>query len=253
LAKGWRLILEDGADDPVLGYALDTAIAEHVARGDAPPTLRIWRPGQCLALGRFDIRLPRYAEAVAHLQARGIVVLRRQSGGQAVWQDENFVNVSVIAPQEKRLGIPEAYRAHLAGVQRGLSLLGVETGFRRVEGAFCDGPYDLAVGERKLMGTAQVQKRGVVVVHGTMPVWGGLEEMIHWVSAFYSRAGRPVRLREGTMITLREACGREIVWHELQEALAEGHRQALRPLAPQKINPAERARAEELRSALLPI
>ena len=252
LGKDWRLILEDCAKDPVLGYALDTAIAERVGEGTSPPTVRIWRPGRCLALGRFDVRLPRYREAVSHLRSQGIVVLRRQSGGQAVWQDPHFVNVSVIAPQEKRLGIPEAYRIYLAGVQKGLSLLGVETAFRHVEGAFCGGPDDLAVGGRKLLGTAQIQKRGMVVVHGTMPVWGGLPEMIHWVSAFYARAGRSVRLREEAMVTLAELLDREIAWEELEEGLVEGHRKALGPLVPQAVSTEERARAEALRKTLAP-
>jgi len=252
LTKSWRLLLEDGADDPVLGYALDTAIAEHVAQGRVPPTLRIWRPGRCLALGRFDVRLPRYAEAVAHLQSQGLAVVRRQSGGQAVWQDENFLNVSVIAPQEKRLGIPEAYRTYLEGVRKGLSLLGVKTEFRHVEGAFCDGPYDLAVNGKKLMGTAQIQKRGVVVVHGTMPVWGGIPEMIRWVSRFYAQAGRPVLLRNETMISLVERLDRDLPLEELQESLVEGHRQALGALIPGEVLSAERARAEELRGTLLP-
>ena len=251
----WRLSRAQYPEDPALNYAVDLAIAEHVAQGSAPPTLRVWHPGRCLALGRLDARLPRYSEAIAHLQAQGIVVVRRSSGGQAVWQDENFVNVSVIAPRERRLGVPEAYRTYLAGVRRGLALLGVETEFRHVEGAFCDGPYDLALRGKKLMGTAQIQKRGVVVVHGTMPVWGGLKEMIRWVSEFYARAGRPVRLREGTMVTLSEALGQKrgqkIAWRELEEALAEGHRQTLGPLEPQALSPSEGTRAEELRSAFL--
>ena len=247
------MILEDREDDPAIGYALDTAIAEHVAQGRVPPTVRIWRPGRCLALGRFDTRLPRYSEAVAHLRAQGIVVLRRQSGGQAVWQDENFVNVSIIAPQVKRLGIPEAYRTYLEGVRRGLSLLGIEAEFRHVEGAFCDGPYDLAVGERKLMGTAQIQRRGVVVVHGTMPVWGGLEEMLRWVPEFYAWAGKPIRLREETMLSLIELLDRDIPPEDVQEALMEGHRQTLGPLVAQGIEAEEGQRAEELRKALLPL
>lgn len=254
-AETWRLILEGRGDDPAFGYALDTAIAEHVARGRVPPTLRIWRPGRCLALGRFDTRLPRYREAVARLRAQGVWVLRRPSGGQAVWQDENFVNVSLIVPvpQGRRLGIPEAYRAYLAGVQRGLSFLGVETEFRRVEGAFCDGPYDLAVGGRKLMGTAQIQKRGVVVVHGTMPVWGGIPETIRWVSRFYAQAGQPTPLREETMVTLAELLDRAIPLRELQAALVEGHRQALGTVSLQEVSAVERARAEELRGELEPI
>jgi lipoate-protein ligase A len=254
MTEPWRLLADEteSAGDPALQYALDAAIAEHVGRGLAPPTVRLWRPGRCLALGRFDVRLPRYEEAVEHLKARGIAVLRRSSGGQAVWQDERYLNFSVIAPtRSRRLGIPEAYKRYLEGFRLGLRLLGLEADLRRVAGAFCDGPYDLSVGDRKLVGTAQIQKRGVVIVHGTLPVAGGLEEMIRAVTEFYELAGRPVALRRESMATLAELLGREIPWGELIAALREGHRLALGELHEADLLPGERAQAREGSEALL--
>ncbi len=252
MTERWRFVRAEDPNDPALQYALDAAIAEHVGRGLAPPTVRLWRPGRCLALGRFDTRLPHFHEVVEQIQAQGITVLRRRSGGQAVWQDERYLNFSVIAPTRSgRLGIPEAYKRYLEGLRRGLRLLGLEAELRHVAGAFCDGPYDLAVDDVKLVGTAQTQKRDVVIVHGTMPVTGGLHEMIRYVTEFYRLAGKPVVLRRETMATLTELTRHGIPWGKLIEALREGHRCALGELQDGDLLASERAQAREEREALL--
>jgi lipoate-protein ligase A len=248
----WRLLI-DSSMDSALAYALDAAIAERVGQGLALPTIRLWRPGRCLALGRFDSKLPQFTRAVEQLKADGLVVLKRLSGGQAVWQDERFLNFSVIAPRraKERLGIPETYKRYSQGFVLGLRELGLNAEFRRVEGAFCDGPYDLAVSGKKLVGTAQVQKRGVVVVHGTMPVAGGLEEMVRWVSKFYELAGKPVQLKRESMATLHEVLGQKVPWKSLIDALQEGHRCAFGAVELEELLPEEWARAHELRETLL--
>lgn len=222
----WRLLRGEVSEEPALGYALERAIAECVGQGGAPPTLRLWHPGRCLALGRFDGKLPRFEDAVQHMKGQGVVLLQRLSGGKAVWQDEGYLNFSVIAPRE-RVGIPEAYKIFSQGVIDGLRRLGVESHFKHVEGAFCDGPYDLAVEGRKLVGTAQVQKRGFMSVHGTLLVDCDVDEMVRIISEFYELAGAPLRLRAETMITLREALGRAIPLDELVRALVEGYRCSL--------------------------
>ncbi len=256
--SAWRLLLsldiDAEADDPThhrplaRQYALEAAIAEAVAEGRAPPTVWIWRPAEGLALGRFDSRLPRFREAVRALDAQGVELVRRSSGGQAVWQSPEFVNVSVFAPVRgrPRPGVPEAYRRYTQGLVAALARLSLKAEFQHVEGAFCDGPYDLAVDGKKLVGTAQVQKRGVVLVHGTMPVWGGLEGMLYWVSRFYALAGRPVRLERDAMATLQELLERDLSQDELVEALVLGHEEALGPLVLEEPSEHERARAGAL-------
>ena len=180
-------------------------------------------------------------------------MLKRLSGGQAIWQDERFLNFSVIAPRRirERLGIPEAYRHYSQGLILGLRELGLKAEFRHVEGAFCDGPYDLAVSGRKLVGTAQVQKRNYVIVHGTMPIAGGLGEMISWVSRFYELAGKPVGLKRESMATLYELLGQRISWKSLIDALREGHRRAFGAVELEVPLPEEQAQAHELRETLL--
>ena len=252
--KTWRLVLDLKANDPAYHrplarqYALEAAIAEAVSQEMVPPTVWIWRPQEGLALGRFDSRLPRFQEAVRALDAQGVELDRRSSGGQAVWQSPEFVNVSVFAPVQRgpRPGVPEAYRRYTQGLVAALARLSLKAEFQHVEGAFCDGPYDLAVDGKKLVGTAQVQRKGLVLVHGTMPVWGGLDGMLYWVSRFYALAGRPVRLEREAMATLAELLGRMPSQDELVEALVLGHEEALGPLVLGEPSEHERARAEAL-------
>lgn len=241
----WRLLTDDAPAQPAVNYALDRAIAEGVGAGDVPPTVRLWRPGRCLALGRFDTKLPHFQDAVEHMNAQGHPVLHRLSGGRAVWQDEGYLNFSVTAPRE-RMGVPEAYKKFSQGFMAGLEGLGLESAFKHVEGAFCDGPYDLAIGERKLVGTAQVQKRTYMIVHGTAMVDCDIDDMVRVVSEFYERAGDPMDLRAETMITLREAIGRPVGMAEVIEELSEGFRAALGALERQSATDVELARAREL-------
>ncbi len=242
----WRLSRVQYPDDPALNYAVDLAIAEHVARGAAPPTVRLWQPGRCLAIGRFDSRLPHFPEAVRHMKAQGLTLAQRMSGGKAVWQSEGFLNFSVIAPKKAApMGIAEAYRKFSEGLRLGLRTLGVETSFQHIKGAFCDGPYDLAVADKKLVGTAQVQKRGFIIVHGTMPVDGALDEMIEKISEFYERAGQPIRLRKETMTTLAAELGRPLPIEKLIEVLCEGFQSSLGHLSGRELLKSEWQRAHK--------
>ncbi len=237
--------MADTPNDPALNYALDQAVAEHVGSGDIAPTVRLWKPGRCLALGRFDTKLPHVDDAVAHMKAQGHVVLHRLSGGKAVWQDEGYLNFSVMAPRE-HMGVPEAYRTFSEGFMAGLEELGLASAFKHVEGAFCDGPYDLAIGERKLVGTAQVQKRTYMIVHGTAMVDCDVADMVDIVGEFYERAGDPMDLRAETMITLRDALGRPIKTRDVIEGLAEGYRASLGSMEHDDVAETELNRAHEL-------
>lgn len=246
----WRLLRAEFLSDPAFNFALDRAIAEHVGRGEAPPTVRLWRPGRCLALGRFETRLPRFEEAIRHVKAQKIAVIKRLSGGGAVWQDEGYLNFSVIAPNEA-LGVPEAYKRFSQGVILGLQALGVECAFGHIEGAFCDGPYDLTVGGKKLVGTAQVQKRDFIIVHGTMLVAPDLDETLGKIQEFYERAGSPLHLRREVLTSLAAELGRAVSIEELIEALCKGFRSSLGVLEPGQLLPSEMERARQLTSEIV--
>src|SRR5258708_34149740 len=76
----WRLIL-DAPCDGASNMAIDEAILEAVGRGDAPPTLRLfrWEPA-CLSLGYAQ---PESDVDRGRLAAHGWHIVRRMTGGRA--------------------------------------------------------------------------------------------------------------------------------------------------------------------------
>src|SRR5205814_2575613 len=121
----WRVIIHRAADGPT-NMAIDEAIADSVAAGAVPPTLRFyaWEPA-CISLG--------YTQPVTDvdfdsLHAHGWDVVRRLTGGRAILHVDELT-YSVAAPSdEPRVagGVIESYRRLSAGLMAGLAKLGAE-------------------------------------------------------------------------------------------------------------------------------
>jgi lipoate-protein ligase A len=82
----WRLILEPHPKPGALNMATDEALLREVAARRSPPTLRLyaWAP-PALTLGRGQP----FADAdVAALAADNITLLRRATGGTAVFHED---------------------------------------------------------------------------------------------------------------------------------------------------------------------
>ena len=80
--KTWRLITTPAARG-AWNMAVDESILEHIGRAEAPPTLRLyaWEPA-CLSLGHAQ---PIKDVDYARLQAHGWEVVRRLTGGRAIF------------------------------------------------------------------------------------------------------------------------------------------------------------------------
>jgi lipoate-protein ligase A len=109
--------------------------------------------------------------------------------------------------------------------------------------------YEIAVGGRKLVGSAQWRARGGVLQHGTLPLCGDLTRIVDYlVLSDAERAAQRHRLRLHAL-TLEEAKGLHISFDTTVQALATGFAQALGlELSPGAPTPRERAQAAELRT-----
>ena len=265
----WRLLLSPFADGPT-NMAVDEAILLAVAAKDAPPTLRFfgWTP-PCLSLGYAQLA----GEAdPGRLRRLGFDLVRRPTGGRAILHTDELT-YSVTAPLAEprvRGGVVESYRQLSAGLMRGLELLGLNVradkeyptpspDTRRPTPAF--GPvcfeapsnYEITVADadqqRKLLGSAQVRKRGVVLQHDTLPLTGDIARICD-VLMFPSEAERRrVRARvHQRAATVAEVIGREIPWEEAAAAMTRGFADALNlTLAPGALSPKELELAAKLR------
>ncbi|MBI2971830.1 MAG: lipoate--protein ligase family protein [Candidatus Aenigmarchaeota archaeon] len=155
----WRII-ELEQRNAFMHMALDEAVSEAVA-GGANPTIRFytWNPG-AVSIGCFQSLHDEVdVEACTN---RGIDVVRRRTGGGAVYHDMNGeITYSVIASEALLpKGITESYLAICGWVIAGLSHLGLSARFKPIN--------DILVGDRKISGNAQTRRNGVVLQHGTI-------------------------------------------------------------------------------------
>jgi len=250
----WRL-LNTGEADGATNMATDEAILRAVAAGLVPPTLRFyaWQPA-CLSLGQ--------AQSLADVdepacQARGYHVVRRPTGGRAILHTDELT-YSVTAPEdEPRVagGIVESYRQLSEGLLAGLRELGVpgseahhpDAANPRAEvNPVCfqvPSTYEITVGGKKLVGSAQVRREGVVLQHGALPLVGDIAR----ICAVLSQHTDPARVR-ARAATVADILGRAVSFDEAVSAMTRGFASALNvDLVPGELLPQERAWAGELR------
>lgn len=161
-----------------MNMAIDEAVLLHHLRGEAPPTLRVFRwTGPSISLGRFQSVEREILRNVCEQQS--VELVRRPTGGRAVYHRDEFTYSIIIS---KRYGVPSgvvAAYAYLAqGLQAALALLGIrsELSDERVNknpSAACfasSTQADLTSGGFKLVGSAQVWKDDALLQQGSLPL-----------------------------------------------------------------------------------
>lgn len=258
--RQWRLIYDRPTPGP-RNMAVDEVLLGAVAAGQSPPVLRLygWEP-LCLSLGygqqAGDVDFER-------LQARGWDVVRRPTGGRAILHGDELT-YSVCLPEGHPLAqgdVVSSYRRLSSGLAAGLERLGLSTqADRQTARAGKPGPvcfevpshYEITAGGRKLIGSAQTRRRGGILQHGSLPLWGDVARICD--ALFYpdeearEQARQAVRARA---TTLEEALGYAVSWQEAAEALVEGFAQVFAlDFYVDELSAAEAAAADELAGAV---
>jgi lipoate-protein ligase A len=174
--REWRLIREESLPGPTC-MALDAVAAETAAAG-GPRTVRVyrWEPST-LSLGyRTDPEDVDWAGC----RERGVSVVRRPTGGGAIYHDEyGDISYSVIAPAEELPGdLMETYDLLCQPLLSACAAMGVPAGFADEERPAVYEPacylravhpaHDVVYGGRKLSGNAQYRRRDSVIQHGSL-------------------------------------------------------------------------------------
>ncbi len=188
--SAWRLIVEDAPRSGAENMAVDEAILLAHAAGEAPPTLRFYRwDPPAVSVGYFQDYATDVDPAVC--REEGVDIVRRPTGGRAVLHDKE-VTYSVVVSTDRLPGaVVETYRLIAEGLVRGLRDLGLEADLAperggrggagdRAEGGVAGVPdgacfeapssYEILAGGRKVVGSAQVRRDGVILQHGSIPL-----------------------------------------------------------------------------------
>ncbi len=161
-----------------LNMAIDEAILTHYLQGRVPPTLRIFRWTQTsITLGRFQ-NVEREIEQ-ERCQQQGVALVRRPTGGRAVYHRDEFTYSLVIGKRENvPSGVVAAYAYLAQGLQAALQQLGIaselsEEHVSKNPSAACfasSTQADLTAHGFKLIGSAQVWKDDALLQQGSLPL-----------------------------------------------------------------------------------
>jgi len=212
-----QLLLEPQGRSGPENMAVDVALLERADRmGEA--FLRLYRfDPPCLSLGRNEAAGGYDRAAIAR---RGVHVVRRPTGGGAVWH-EHELTYAVAAPIVTFGSLRQAYRAIHQRLLTALRFLGADVALApdrptarppvRPSACFSQ-PVggEVLVRTRKLVGSAQMRRGGAFLQHGSI-LLDGSQEIITAVS-------REPHAASGAT-TLSAELGRRMVWEEVADAI----------------------------------
>jgi len=152
-------LIESKSCNAAMNMAIDHAICESVARS-GKPTIRFyqWKPN-AVSIGAYQNHNEINNSACKKYK---VDVVRRITGGRAVFHSESDFTYSVIAPL-KTLGnsINYAYKSICSSIIGSLSSIGIKAELKNKN--------DIVVGGKKISGNAaKVSEGGVYLQHGTV-------------------------------------------------------------------------------------
>lgn len=159
--KDWRVIDERTSRTEPVHHGLDAALLARVGAGESPPTLRFWaRTEPSVLLGRFQA----YDDEVAtdYVEREGIIVVRRITGGGAVYCEPGGVLTYSLAAPRSALpdDVAEGFAVCNEWVAAVLQELGVD--------AAHDPLNDIAHPDGKIAGSAQLRTEDAVLHHAVL-------------------------------------------------------------------------------------
>jgi lipoate-protein ligase A len=127
-------------------------------------------------------------------------------------QGPGVINLAIIHPKVRGWSLEAGYLLLCDLLRRLLAEYGLQAENGEVPGSFCDGRYNLQVGGRKLVGTAQrwaggSRESAAVLSHACLLVDLDLVEATEKINALYSMCDNPQRFSPDACTSLRECCG----------------------------------------------
>ena len=226
------IIIENFSNDPAYNLALEEFL--HLHRQPRHEVFLLWQNEPTIVIGRHQNTFDEINRE--YVEANSVHVIRRNSGGGAVYHDLGNLNFSFLV-DDRETGF--SFERFTQPVIRTLRQLGVD--------AENSGRNDIAIKGRKISGNAQYRHNGRLLHHGTILFDSNLENLsmaLNYAPEKYvSRAVASIRSR---VTNVREHLPTNIDMAEFRRLLSENV-VAEYELKPDSLNDAEQQAIVKLR------
>ena len=222
----WRLLKLE-TNNAFMNMAVDEAILQARIAGKVPNTLRFfrWNPS-AVSIGRFQ-EVEKEVN-VENCKKHAIDIVRRISGGGAVYHDyDGEITYSVTVATED-LGTNDVFAAYnliCKGLIEAIKTLGINADFNPGDPKNCP---NISVNGRKISGSAQSHKGGVLLQHGTFLLDVDLKKMFTFLNVPWAKTCMEVvSVAEKKITSVKHELGTDISMEEAHKALIKGFEKAL--------------------------
>jgi lipoyltransferase/lipoate-protein ligase len=205
--------------------AIDEAILMSRIRDEVPNTLRFygWDPS-AVSVGRFQ----KVHEEVdlENCKSFGVDVVRRISGGGAVYHDaDDEITYSIVMKKRntETSDVIQTYNRICKGLIETLQSLGVNAEYQKGSSRQCP---NITVGGRKVSGSSQANRKGVILQHGTLLLNVDLERMFTFLRIRNKARTDVLTIAKHKLTSIMDELDSEVTQRGLCPLLVEGFEKA---------------------------
>jgi lipoate-protein ligase A len=223
----WRLLKLE-VNDAFTNMAVDEAIVTARIEGQVPNTLRFyrWKPS-AVSVGRFQNVFNEVH--VENCKRCDVDIVRRITGGGTVYHDyEDEITYSVVAREEDfgTADVIVAYNLICSGLIEAAKILGVKAKFNPGDPKNCP---NIAIQGKKISGSAQFHKGGVLLQHGTFLLDIDLQKMFMFLQVPWAKTITDIlSVARKRLTSIKQETGSNVSVEEAYQALVEGFKRAMK-------------------------
>ena len=254
----WRLIINAPTEGP-WNMAVDEAILESTANKLQPTTLRLysWTP-YCISLG--------HAQPIADvdeklLHEHGWQIVRRPTGGKAILHADELTYCICASKEDAHVqgSVLESYQHLSKGLIAAMQLINLDVASEPHKSAserittkpICfevPSDYEITLGGKKIIGSAQARKKDGVLQHGAIPLYGDITRITDVLAYADEKARASSKaVMHNRATTIAEHSLERITWKRMAQAMICGFEKALEvEMKPGRLSDLERERAKQL-------